>query len=201
MTVSAAESSNGPVLVLGDSLSAAYNMPVSEGWVALLDQKLESCGTAVVNASISGETSSGALARLPDLLDRHHPSIVLVELGGNDGLRGLSIARLYANLRDIVVKSQAHGARVVLAGMQIPGNYGARYGREFADVFPRLAAEMSLALIPFFLDGVALEPDLMQGDGIHPNRNAQPVLLSHAQTAIAPLLPHCELPNAGAASP
>lgn len=191
----------GPILVLGDSLSAAYNMPVDAGWVQLLARQLEPCRTPVVNASISGETSSGALARLPDLLDRHHPSIVLIELGGNDGLRGLSVDRMYENLREIVVKSRERGARVVLAGIQIPSNYGPRYGRQFAAAFPRLAREYSLVLIPFFLEGVALNPDLMQGDGIHPNRHAQPVLLSHVRSALAGLLPDCPALIAETASP
>ncbi|MFK7957256.1 MAG: arylesterase [Lysobacterales bacterium] len=165
-----------PIMVLGDSLSAAYNLPLGDGWVDLLATDLSPCGVPVVNASISGDTSAGGQARLPELLDRHHPSIVVVELGGNDGLRGLSTARLYENLRDIAVKSQAAGASVVLAGMQIPGNYGARYRKNFAEIYRRLSEDLGLTLIPFLLEGVALEPGMIQGDGIHPTSAAQPLI-------------------------
>ncbi len=180
-------------MVLGDSLSAAYNIPSEKGWVALLDQQMEStdCPGEVVNASISGETSFGGLSRLPDLLQRHQPSIVILELGGNDGLRGMSVTQLYQNLRDIAVKSADAGARVVLAGIQIPTNYGARYTREFAAAYPRLAEELGLPLIPFLLEGVALEPELLQADGIHPTADAQPVILDNVLPVLAPMLDGC----------
>ncbi|MEM9529560.1 MAG: arylesterase [Pseudomonadota bacterium] len=192
-TPRAEHAAQGAVLVLGDSLSAGYNLSLGAGWVDLLGNRLAACGVEVVNASISGETSAGGLSRLPDLLTRHHPSIVVVELGGNDGLRGQPTMKLYENLREIAVKSAAAGAQVVLAGIQIPGNYGARYRRNFAEIYPKLAGELELKLIPFFMDGVALNPELMLSDGIHPNAAGQPRLLANVMPALAPLLPTCDL--------
>ncbi len=196
----APERATGPVLVLGDSLGAAYNLPLGSGWVDLLGQTLTECQVGVVNASISGDTSAGGLARLPDLLERHQPSIVLVELGGNDGLRGLPTRKLYENLREIAVKSEQSGARVVLAGMQIPGNYGARYRQAFSDVYPELAAELDLTLIPFLLEGVALQPGMIQGDGIHPTGAAQPVILQNVLPYVSSQLDTCSLDEASKAS-
>ncbi|MEM7706061.1 MAG: arylesterase [Pseudomonadota bacterium] len=186
----------GPVLVLGDSLGAAYNLPLGSGWVDLLEQTLTECQVGVVNASISGDTSAGGLARLPDLLETYQPSIVLVELGGNDGLRGLPTSKLYENLREIAVKSERTGARVVLAGMQIPGNYGARYRQAFSDVYPELAAELEIALIPFLLEGVALQPGMIQGDGIHPTGAAQPVILENVLPYVSSQLDSCAVGEA-----
>ena len=174
------------ILVWGDSLSAAYNIPLEDGWVSLLQRRLaaDGCRVEVVNASVSGETSLGGLNRLPNLLAAHQPSVVMVELGANDGLRGLPTASLYQNLREIVVQARAAEARVVLAGILIPSNYGRRYGERFAAVFPRLAGELEVPLVPFLLDGVALNPELVQGDGIHPTAAAQPRILEN----VLPLL-------------
>ncbi len=183
------------LLVLGDSLSAAYNLPLGSGWVDLLANNLDPCGVAVINASISGDTSAGGLARLPDLLASHHPTIVLVELGGNDGLRGLPTTELYENLREIVVKSTATGARVVLAGMQIPGNYGARYRRAFAQIYADLASELGLIRVPFLLEGVALVPGMIQADGIHPTAKAQPVIADNVISHLVPEVITCPGPD------
>ena len=178
------------VLVLGDSISAAYGMSLREGWVALLGERLaeEYPGYRVVNASISGETSAGAAARLPALLEKHQPAIVIIELGGNDGLRGYPIKRLRANLRQMVEQSQAIGASTLLLGMEIPPNYGARYTRGFRESFSSVAQETDSGLLPFMLDGVATEPSLMQDDGIHPTIEAQPMLLANVWPALEPLL-------------
>ena len=178
------------VLILGDSISAAYGMSLAEGWVALLARQLEQLPTphAVVNASISGETSAGAAARLPALLQLHRPSVVVIELGGNDGLRGYPIKRLRENLRSMAVLSQQSGASVLILGMEIPPNYGSRYTTQFRDSFASVAAQTNSALTPFMLAGIATEPDLMQADGIHPKPLAQQQLLTNVWPALAPLL-------------
>ncbi len=173
------------LLVLGDSISAAYGMSLQEGWVALLEEKLEQShpGVRVVNASISGETTGGGLRRLPGLLDEHRPGVVLIELGGNDGLRGFPPARIADNLTSMASLARNAGAKVLLLSMEIPPNYGSRYTAAFRDSF-RSAAEASGArLVPFLLEGVATDPTLMQADGIHPTAAAQPRLLAN-------LLPH-----------
>lgn len=169
------------ILVLGDSLSAAYGMDESEGWVQKLHQRVDAEGYPhrVVNASVSGETSDGGLQRLPRLLERHQPEWVLLELGGNDGLRGYPIERLKQNLTEIVSLSRDSGAQVILFGMQIPPNYGARYANQFAELYPALAEELELPLVLFMLEGVATESRLMQRDGIHPNAEAQPLILDN----------------------
>jgi len=169
------------ILVLGDSLSAAYGMDESEGWVQKLHQRVEAEGYPhrVVNASVSGETSDGGLQRLPRLLERHEPEWVILELGGNDGLRGYPIERLRNNLTEIVSLSRDSGAQVVLVGMQIPPNYGARYTNQFAELYPALAEELELPLVLFMLEGVATESHYMQRDGIHPNAEAQPLILDN----------------------
>jgi acyl-CoA thioesterase I len=179
------------VLVFGDSISAGYGLPrVEQGWVALLQAKLkqEGYGYEVVNASVSGETTAGGLARLPRALSLHHPRIVILELGGNDGLRALPIAPMRANLARMAELSTAAGAQVVLVGMRIPPNYGPQYTEQFSGVYAQIAHDEHLALVPFLLDGVALTPTLMQDDGIHPNEAGQPRLLENVWPALAPLL-------------
>lgn len=174
------------LLVMGDSLSAAHNIEQDAGWVNLLRRRLE--GKArVINASISGETSSGGAARFPALLDRHAPALVVLELGGNDGLRGTPPSALYANLAQMIEQSQAAGARVLLAGIDIPPNYGQAYRRAFTRVYPRLAARYHVALVAFLLDGIALDDSLMQEDGIHPTAEAQPAVLANVWPVLAPL--------------
>ena len=165
-------------------------MSLEEGWVALLARQLAQSPTphAVVNASISGATSAGAAARLPALLQQHRPSVVVIELGGNDGLRGYPIKRLRDNLRSMAVLSQQSGASVLILGMEIPPNYGSRYTRQFRDSFAAVAAQTNSALTPFMLAGIATEPELMQADGIHPKPLAQQQLLTNVWPALAPLL-------------
>ena len=179
------------ILVFGDSISAGYGLPrVEQGWVTLLQAKLmkEGYGYEVVNASVSGETTAGGLGRLPRALSLHHPSIVILELGGNDGLRALPIAPMRANLARMAELSTAAGAKIVLVGMRIPPNYGPQYTEQFSRVYAQIAHDDHLALVPFLLDGVALTPTLMQDDGIHPNGAGQPRLLENVWPALAPLL-------------
>jgi acyl-CoA thioesterase-1 len=178
------------ILVMGDSLSAAYGMRVEQGWVNLLQQRLESegYGYRVVNASESGETTGGALARLPRALGRHEPAVVIIELGGNDGLRGLPTDGVQANLESMVQLSRKSGARVLLIGMRIPPNYGPAYTKSFHELFARVAASQDVPLVPFFLDGIALDEGLMQDDGLHPNAAAQPKLLAQVWPLLTPLL-------------
>lgn len=186
----AAEQPQRTIIVLGDSLSAGYGVKIQEGWVSLLEKRLasEGYGYRVVNASVSGETTQGGLARLPRALATHKPAIVILELGGNDGLRGLPLATSRENLRKAVELSKAAKAKVLLVGMVIPPNYGPRYGQEFRDMFAELAKKQQLAFVPFFLDKVALEPGLMQADGIHPNAKGQPRMLENLWPRLKPLL-------------
>lgn len=188
---SAVRSDHAPrILVLGDSLSAAYGIRIEEGWVALLEGRLREHGLPhrVVNASISGETSAGGRARLPDLLARDAYSVVIVELGGNDGLRGLGVEQTRDNLRAIVRTARDAGARVLLAGMRLPPNYGRTYTEAFAAIFPELAEQERVALVPFLLDGIATRPRLMQPDRIHPRADAQGRMLDHVWPELEPLL-------------
>lgn len=183
------------VLVLGDSISAAYGIEETQGWVHLLRQRLETqcSGLPVNNASVSGDTSDGGLVRLPDLLERHQPDTVVIELGGNDGLRGLPPQRLGDNLARMIELSEAAGAEPVLLGMRIPPNYGQAYTRLFEQAFKKVAGETGVPFVPFLLDGV-VEAGQMQRDGIHPTAEAQPGLLKNAWPAIKPALPdHCDL--------
>lgn len=174
------------VMVLGDSLSAGYGMDTDQSWTALLQQRLTEQGYEyrVVNASISGETSEGGRTRIDELVARLAPRLVIVELGGNDGLRGLPPDRTRGNLTAIVETAQAAGAAVTLLGMRIPPNYGRRYTRAFAGTFKDVADATGVPWVEFFMDGVALDARLMQDDGIHPNAQAQPVLLDNAWPAI-----------------
>ncbi|MGM0534482.1 MAG: arylesterase [Pseudomonadota bacterium] len=188
LLAAAARADDRPVLlVMGDSLSAAYGIEREAGWVSLLQARLD--GKArVVNASISGETSSGAAARLPDLLGQHEPDIVVLELGGNDGLRGLPPGQFATNMAAMIEASQTSGAEVLLLGIDIPPNYGQAYRDAFTGVYTRLADEFELPLVPFLLEGVALEETLMQADGIHPTAEAQPIILENVWPELAPLL-------------
>lgn len=186
----AADPAQRTIVVLGDSLSAGYGIKVSQGWVNLLAQRLasEGYGYRVVNASVSGETTQGGLARLPRALTTHKPDIVIVELGGNDGLRGLPLSSSQENLERIIGLARGAKARVLLVGMLIPPNYGPRYADQFRDMFPALARKHSVALVPFLLDQVALKPELMQPDGIHPNETGQPRMLENVWPGLQPLL-------------
>jgi acyl-CoA thioesterase-1 len=187
----AARSESPAILVLGDSLSAAYGIRLEQGWVALLQGRLKAKGYGhrVINASASGETTGGALARLPRALQRHRPSIVIVELGGNDGLRGLPLGDVRANFEALIRLSREAGAKVLLVGMRIPPNYGPRYSQGFHDLYGELARQHRLPLVPFFLDGIALDDSLMLEDGLHPNAAAQPKLLDQVWPQLQTLLP------------
>jgi acyl-CoA thioesterase-1 len=178
------------ILVLGDSISAAYGIQREEGWVALLDKRLEAKQFAwqVVNASVSGETTSGGLARLPAALATHDPEVVVIELGGNDGLRGYPIPQVRANLEALVEIAKSEDRRVLLIGMQIPPNYGPRYTSAFARMYHEVADAWDVQLVPFLLRGVALQPQLMQDDGIHPSAAAQPTLLENVWPTLRVLL-------------
>ncbi len=180
----------GTVLVVGDSISAGFGLDTRQGWVALLEQRLKREGfdDKVVNASITGDTSAGGSARLAPLLAAHKPSVVIVELGGNDGLRGQPPAQLKQNLASMIDASRAAGAKVLLLGMQLPPNYGVRYTTAFAKVYGELASEKSVPLVPFFLEGVGGVPELMQADGVHPAQAAQGKLLENAWPGLKPLL-------------
>lgn len=178
------------ILVLGDSLSAGYGIKVQEGWVALLANRLqkEGYGYRVVNASVSGETTTGGLTRLPRALQLHRPQIVVLELGGNDGLRGLPLATTRSNLNQMIELARRAGARVLLVRMKMPPNYGARYAEGFENTFVELATRHRIALTPFFLDKVALNPTLIQADGLHPTAAAQPILLQNLWPSLSGLL-------------
>lgn len=169
------------MLVLGDSISAAYGMSLQQGWVAQLSDQLadQYPQLSVVNASISGETTTGGLRRLPALLDQHQPSLVLIELGANDGLRGYPLQTLRDNLTALANMAQESGARVILVPMEIPPNYGPRYTAGFRESFREVAQATNSALAPFLLDGVATNPELMQADGLHPTVAAQPIMLAN----------------------
>jgi acyl-CoA thioesterase-1 len=190
---SGAAANRGPILVVGDSLSAEYGLERGSGWVALMQQRLarDKVGIQVVNASISGDTTSGGRTRLPALLAQHKPGIVILELGGNDALRGLPLSMTQANLRAMVQAAKAAGARVLLLGMQLPPNYGQKYAQDFANLFAAVAKNEGAALVPFFLAGVADGPQadmLFQPDRIHPNAQAQPRMLDNVWPALKPLL-------------
>ena len=178
------------ILVLGDSISAAYGMSLEQGWVALLERRLAEThpGSRVVNASISGETSGGGLRRLPALLTEYRPQLVIIELGGNDGLRGYPISKFRDNLRQMATLSKEAGASVMFLAMEIPPNYGSRYTSAFRNSFTVVAEETGSVLGPFLLDGVATEPGMMQADGIHPTAAAQPRLLQNVLPTLLEML-------------
>jgi len=171
------------ILILGDSISAGFGMSSEDAWVSLLEQRLEQKFPGqheVINSSMSGETAAGALSRLPNLLQNHQPDVVIIELGGNDGLRGQPPTLIERNLDRLVVMSLEAGADTLLFGIKIPPNYGTAYSQAFEDNFKRLAERHEIPLLPFFLEGVAGNDDLMQADGIHPRAEAQPLLLDNA---------------------
>ena len=189
----AAQGRSPTLLVVGDSLSAEYGIARGQGWVALLEQRLRRDGLrgAVVNASVSGDTTSGGKARLPALLTRHRPAVVVIELGGNDALRGLPMSATRQNLTDMAKAARAAGARVLIAGMQLPPNYGKAYGDEFAAVFGQVAKAESAALVPFLLKNVADGPDadqMFQPDRIHPTAQAHSRILENVWPALKPLV-------------
>jgi acyl-CoA thioesterase-1 len=185
-----ARASEQRILVLGDSISAAYGMSLQQGWVAQMadELKLKYPQFSVVNASISGETTAGGLRRLPALLEEHTPAVVIIELGANDGLRGYPLATLKDNLTALVTMSQQIGARVILLPMEIPPNYGARYTAGFRESFRTVAQETDSVLAPFLLDGVATDPKLVQADGLHPTIDAQPIMLANVLTSVTDVL-------------
>jgi acyl-CoA thioesterase-1 len=178
------------ILVLGDSISAGYGIDSKEGWVALLQKKLINIKStySISNASISGETSAGGLRRIDPLLVSDDPDIILLQLGANDGLRGLSPVQMKNNLVAIIQRSQKSGAKVILLGMKIPPNYGKRYIDMFYNVYPQLAKELNIPLVPFLLEDVALNKDLMQADGLHPNVKAQAILAEKIEPYLFPLI-------------
>ena len=183
------------VLIVGDSISAGYGISVDQGWVNLLNKRIQQQivtkppqSIKVINASVSGETTSGGLARLPKLLATHQPSLVVLELGGNDGLRGQPPQIIEQNLGKMIQLSQRANAKVVLLGMKIPPNYGIAYSKAFENIFPKVAQRYNVPLMPFFLEGVGGNSKLMQDDRIHPRAEAQPRLLDNAWPLIKPLL-------------
>ena len=177
------------VLVLGDSISAAYGIQREQGWVALLQNRLSTLSDThkVVNASISGETTGGGLARLASMLKIHHPDIVILELGGNDGLRGYPIESIVQNMQQLVTMSQQAGARVVILGMRIPPNYGVRYTEAFYEIYQSLGKSSKAILIPFFMAGIGDQPTYMQNDGVHPTSEAQQILLENVWQLLSSL--------------
>ncbi|MBO9663857.1 arylesterase [Dokdonella sp.] len=188
--VSTASAKPAPLLVLGDSLSAAYGIALQDGWVALLDRRLQASPAprAVVNASISGETTAGGLARLPALLAEHKPALVVVELGANDGLRGLPLSEARANLARMLTAIRAANAKAVLIGIELPVNYGPQYRDGLRSMYRGLAEEFNAPLLPFLLDGIALDPELMQDDGLHPTAKGQPKVLENVWAVLEPVV-------------
>lgn len=178
------------LLVLGDSISAGYGLSQNQGWVTLLKQRLNQEGYSyqVVNASISGETTQGGLTRLPELLRQHQADLVLLELGGNDGLRGLPLQLMRNNLSRMIEISHKAGATTLLLGIQLPPNYGRRYTQAFAAIYPELAEQKQVPVVPFILDKIAIYPELMQADGIHPKAQAQRQILDNIWPTLEPLL-------------
>jgi acyl-CoA thioesterase-1 len=188
--VSAHQSVRPLILIVGDSLSSAYGLNPRQGWVHLLAERLENKGYRyqVVNASISGDTTRSGLARLPQALQTHRPSIVIIELGANDGLRGINPQQMQNNLLQMIALAHQHDAQVVLVGVRLPSNYGKAFLEHFAAVYPRVAETAEVPLVPFLLKGVAEHLDLFQTDGIHPGAQAQPIMLDNVWYALNPLL-------------
>lgn len=190
LSAPAAYSASKTLLVLGDSISAEYGLPRDSGWVSLLQKRLvdDKLSVTVINASISGETTAGGLTRLPALLRQHKPAVLIIELGGNDGLRGLSLAATQANLREMIKSSERIGARVLLLGMRVPPNYGPDYSKRFAAMYQGLARERNVKLVPFLLTGLEDTERFFQQDRIHPNQRAQTVMLDNVWPSLRPLL-------------
>ncbi len=183
--------SQNTLLIVGDSLSAAYGIPSEAAWVQLLRDRLDKNGLGnwtVVNASISGETTDGGARRLPELIEENTPEVVVIELGGNDGLRGFPPQVIQSNLASMIEQVQDAGAQAVLVGMQIPPNYGQRYTEMFANIYPTLSDRYNTALVPFFLDGIYNQEGMMQDDGIHPSEQAQGKLLDNIWPVLEPIL-------------
>ncbi len=181
------------VLVLGDSLSAEYGIAAGSGWVALLGKRLaeQRINAKIVNSSISGETTSGGLSRLPSLLQQHRPNVLVIELGANDALRGLALKSTQANLNDMVKQGKQMGAKVLLVGMQVPPNYGKRYSTDFSSLFQQVAKQQRISLVPFLLEGVANRPDAhdwFQNDGLHPLAKGHPLMLNNVWPILKTLL-------------
>lgn len=178
------------IVILGDSLSAGYGMDKDQSWVSLLENRLadQKLNFRVLNSSISGDTTQGGLSRLPRLLDRYHPAIVIIELGGNDGLRGIDPDTTRKNIQEMIIQSQAAAAHVLLAGIKLPPNYGQAYIQKFESIYADLALEYNTSLVPFFMQNVVFNADLMQADGIHPNADGQPVLLDTVWQILEPQL-------------
>ncbi len=174
------------IVVLGDSISAGYGLEAGQGWVGLLQEKL--AGHQIHNESISGDTSAGGLARIDRALEAYKPDLVLLELGANDGLRGLSPVVMKANLTEIIRRVRSTGAQVLILGMKIPPNYGKRYIDLFYNIYPQLAEELKVPLVPFILEDVALNKDMMQPDGLHPNAKGQPLIADKIAAYVLPLL-------------
>jgi acyl-CoA thioesterase-1 len=192
-SVSDAKHANVKVLILGDSLSAAHNMPINRGWAHLFSDNIGSSfpQTSVVNASISGETTFGGLQRLPGLLQQHQPSHLIIELGGNDGLRGLGFEQSTENLRLMIQLAQARDIEILLIGVRMPPNFGAAYNSRFQQIFDQVVAEYDIHYLPRFLEGIAAsDPALMQADGIHPTELAQPLLAQKVTSAMQEILRH-----------
>lgn len=195
MFASVAHAADKTILVLGDSLSAAYGLRADQGWPSLLETRLRdntfnpgASRYRVINASVSGETSAGGLSRAPALLARHKPAVLILALGANDGLRGLPLAQMRDNLDDIARQARKAGARVLIAGMRMPPNFGPRYTREFQATFGELARARKAAYVPFLLEGFAGDPAMFQADGLHPTAAAQPRILQTVWPALKPLL-------------
>ncbi|MET0211033.1 MAG: arylesterase [Burkholderiaceae bacterium] len=194
LAASAAAQNRPVILIVGDSLSAEYGLPRGSGWVALLEKKLaeERIAATVVNASISGDTTAGGRSRLPALLAQHKPAIVVIELGGNDALRGLPLSMTTERLAEMTRAAKQAGAKVMLLGMQVPPNYGRQYNEDFAAAYAKVAKAEGATLMPFFLKGVADTPkaaELFQNDRIHPNEKAHPLILANVWPLLRPLLP------------
>lgn len=178
------------LLILGDSLSAGFGMNSDQSWVHLLDLRLQETGRSyrILNSSISGDTTQGGLARLPRLLKRYQPTVVIIELGANDGLRGINPAITRENMSRMIQSSQQAGASVLLAGIKLPPNYGIDYIRQFESIYADLALKFDTLLVPFFMDGIVFKPELLQADGIHPNEAGQPLLLENVWKVLEPAL-------------
>jgi len=190
LTATAASTESPTIVIFGDSLSAGYGIEVDQSWATLLQSRLEEQGYEhqVVNASISGETTEGGATRIDSALQDFSPDLIILELGGNDGLRGFPATRMKANLEKIVTRAKATGAAVILLGIRIPTNYGSRYSSEFEDVFRQLSVDLDVKWIEFFMEGIAMNDDLLQDDRIHPNAEAQPILLDNAWPIISATL-------------